>query len=345
MSILTSLRRLRFVAIAITLSLARAGFLARAETEARAAALPPSPAGPLAQHASGRQPSPIRHVVVIYMENHSFDSLLGFWCDMRPGRCPDGGMPSSVVLSNGAVVAPSTAPDVVPIIRHTTVDQVNAINGGAMNGWQKIPGCQASRHYACVSGYRPRQIPNLSTLADDLAISDDTFSMQDSPSFFGHLYAVAATTDGFTGENPQVASNTGAGWGCDSGKTTTWVNSGFTLQEPSCIPDPSLTGTGGRPLPNGGAFRPTPVPYVPTIMDRLNAAGLSRRLYGARCAHEQLGANGLEKCATSGTQPLGYGWAICPSFAECLYSQSAGMASDSQFATDASTGRLPAFPL
>ena len=33
-----------------------------------------------------RQASPIRHVVVIYLENHSFDNLLGYWCDQNPGR-------------------------------------------------------------------------------------------------------------------------------------------------------------------------------------------------------------------------------------------------------------------
>ncbi len=62
----------------------------------------------------------------------------------------------------------------------------------------QIPGCGPPR-YACVSGYRSRQIPNLSLLAGDFAMSDDTFSMQDSPSWFGHIYAVAASTDGFTG--------------------------------------------------------------------------------------------------------------------------------------------------
>ena len=344
MSILISLRGFRFfVVMATTLCLAVTGLLARTETAARATALSPSPAGPLAQHASTRRPSPIRHVVVIYMENHTFDNLLGFWCDRHPGRCPDGGMPSRIVLSNGVRVTPRTARDVVPWVAHETPDQITAINRGAMNGWQKIPGCQVWKNYRCVSGYQPRQIPNVSRLADDFTISDDTFSMQNSPSFFGHLYAVASTTDEFTGNNPPVPTKPGAGWGCDSGKTTTWVHGGVIRRVPSCIPDHSLRGPGGRPLPNGGAFRPTPVPYVPTIMDRLNAAGLSWRLYGATCAHERLGANGLETCARSTTQALSYGWAICPSFAECLYSQSSGMATDAQFTADARTGRLPAF--
>src|SRR5690348_7563803 len=152
-STLISLRGFRFlVVMATTLCLAVAGLLARTETGARATVLPPPPAGPLARHASVRRPLPIRHVVVIYMENHTFDNLLGFWCDRHPGRCPDGGMPSLVVLSNGVRVAPHTARDVVPWVAHETPDQIAAINRGAMNGWQKIRGCQASKNYRCVSG-------------------------------------------------------------------------------------------------------------------------------------------------------------------------------------------------
>jgi phospholipase C len=52
--------------------------------------------------------SPIQHVVVIYLENQSFDSVLGYWCNDQHGRCPGGdGMPHRVKLSNGATVTPS----------------------------------------------------------------------------------------------------------------------------------------------------------------------------------------------------------------------------------------------
>src|SRR6478672_9648489 len=63
--------------------------------------------------ATAQPTSPIRHVVVIYLENHSYDNVLGFWCNSHLGRCPDGGMPSSVRLSNGAVVTPNVMPDTV----------------------------------------------------------------------------------------------------------------------------------------------------------------------------------------------------------------------------------------
>jgi len=221
---------------------------------------------------------------------------------------------------------------------------VAAINGGKMNGWQNIPGCQSSTGYACVSGIMPSQEPNIAALASSFAISDKTFSMQDSPSWFGHLYAVAASTDGFTGSNPAGGAHTPSGWGCDSGGgTALWsaTPGGTTASEPSCVPDPGVTNpVTGQVLPNRGADAPTPVPYVPTIMDRLNAAGLSWKIYGAQCTDEVPDAAGTDTCEQSTGD---YIWSICPSFAECLYSQSGRLQSDGQFLTDAASGNLPSF--
>jgi phospholipase C len=283
--------------------------------------------------------SPIQHVVVLYLENHSFDSLLGFWCDDSPGRCPDGGMPSSVTLSNGAVVTPRTAPDVVPVVRHLVVDQENAIDGGKMDGWEKIPGCQTSTGYACVSGYQPSQEPNLSALATQFAISDRFFSLADSPSWGGHLDIVTSNLNGFTGDNPVAAQGiaAGQGWGCDSNLVTPQAGTGTMV--PSCVPDPALTFN-GSPLPNGGAFESTPISYEPTIMDELNTAGLPWRLYTGQCLQESQAPTGLETCTSASG---GYKWAICPSVAECLYSQDANDAGTGQFFTDAKAGNLPAF--
>jgi len=274
--------------------------------------------------------SPIQHVVVIYLENHSFDNVLGYWCDDHPARCPDGGMPSSVRLSNGAVVTPTVDPDTIPNITHNGPAQVVAMDNGKMNGWNKIPklggmtGCGENVSYYCVSGYTPSQIPNHAALAKNFAISDMTFSMSDSPSWEGHIYAVAASTDGFWGQTPQPLPGTvkKVGWGCDSHKIVDWFSPGGTeLREPSCVPDPSLG------LPNGGAFEPTRVQYIPTIMDRLNKAGLTWKIYGAVKGQ---GSYGL--------------WDICPTFAECLYTrQDKNLVANSQFAPDAADGNLSSF--
>jgi phospholipase C len=274
------------------------------------------------------QPSPIQHIVVLYLENHTFDNLLGYWCDDNPGRCPVGGMPSSVTLSNGAVVHPDVMPDVVPNILHTVSSQQAAIDGGRMDGWQHISGCGASSGYACVGGYEPSQVPNLATLANQFAISDATFSMADSPSFGGHLYAAMGSLDGFTGDIPKKASGVkpGPGWGCNSDRIALWAPSVHANPRyvPSCVPDPSVHEG------FGGAFEQTPVSYAPSIMDRLADAGLSWRIYGQ----------------PTPTNTNGYNWDICPSLAECLdTSQDSNNVPSAQFVGDARSGSLPAFSI
>src|SRR5215469_5891970 len=71
--------------------------------------------------------SPIKHIVVLYLENHSFDSILGYWCDTHAGRCPQGGMPSSVKLADGVTVRPNVEPDKVPEVDHSVASQQLAL--------------------------------------------------------------------------------------------------------------------------------------------------------------------------------------------------------------------------
>lgn len=314
------------------------GGLAMAGTASTATAATARPAagphgtqrGPQLAGQPGAAKSPIRHIVVLYLENHSFDNLLGFWCGKHPRRCPDGGMPRSVTLSDHTVVTPGVTPDLVPNVAHGVAVQRAAIDGGKMDGWQNVPGCTASTGYACISGYEPAQLPNLARLAQRFAISDKTFSMADSPSWGGHLYAVMGSLDGFTGDNPVRTRGVQprAGWGCDSRKTTPWIApNGMVKLEPSCIPDYRLG------LAHGGAFRATPVRYAPTILDRLSAAGLTWKLFGEPA-----------RPSTTGGVAMGYGWDICPSFAECLYtSQKANNVQSSTFVRVARAGRLPNF--
>jgi len=115
--------------------------------------------------ATAQPVTPIQHVVVIYLENHSFDNVFGFWCDVNPRRCPDGGMPSSVTLSNGAVVTPTVTPDTIPAVNHSVASQLAAMNiqngKPLMNGWQNIQNGQCSApKYQCISGYQSGSKPN-----------------------------------------------------------------------------------------------------------------------------------------------------------------------------------------
>jgi phospholipase C len=264
---------------------------------------------------------PVQHIVVLYLENHSFDNVLGYWCD-QTHRCL--GMPASVTLKGGTVVRPGVTPDTVPNVDHSVRGQKTAIDGGNMDGWAQVSGCAASTGYACISGYEPSGVPNFTALASKFAISDQTFSMQNSPSWGGHLYAVMASSDGFTGNNPVTVPGVkaGSGWGCDSNRVATWVSPGGAAQTvPSCVPDRSLK------IANGGAFRPTPVHQAPTIMDLLDSAGLSWTIYGSKSGQ------------------AGYIWATCPSIAECLYTQQSHIRESERFVTDAQAGHLPNFSL
>lgn len=279
--------------------------------------------------SAGAQSSPIQHVVVLYLENHSFDNVFGYWCDHNRRRCPDGGMPSSVTLEDGTVVTPTVAPDTVPPASHSVEAQTAAVDGGKMDGWAKVSGCQASTKYACISGYKPSHIPNIITLAKDFAISDNTFSMANSPSWAGHLYAALASLDGFLGDLPVAAGGVapGPGWGCNSNKVAQWAPSLGAASQwvPSCVPDHSLNPA---QYPYGGAFESSPVKYAPSIFDRLDAAGLSWRIYDGN------------KKGVSG------GWAICPSLAECWdTSQRGNELSVNHFVSDAAAGNLPNFSI
>ena len=268
-------------------------------------------------------PTPIEHVVVIYQENHSFDNVLGKLC-VIDNRC--NGVTRGVIRG-GKTKSLTRADDVVVDANHSKRAQVKAIDGGKMDGFDNPDYCPASKGYPCYTQYGPGQIPNLAALARQFVISDRTFSMDPIPSWGAHLELVAGQLDGFTGALPHPTSQSSGlpGWGCDSNRDALWKSS-LTAKAryvPSCVPDFDLNPA---MYPYGGAYRPTPVKYVPTIMDRMNATGRSWKLY------------------VSDKAP--YGWAICPTFAECLYtSQRSNMVPGEQVATDAMDGDLPNFSI
>ena len=88
--------------------------------------------------SASAQPSPTQHLVVLYLEKPLFRQLVWLLVHDNPGRCPDGGMPAKVTLSNGTVVTPTVSPDIVPSVSHTVQPQEAAIDHGRMDGWQKV---------------------------------------------------------------------------------------------------------------------------------------------------------------------------------------------------------------
>jgi phospholipase C len=267
--------------------------------------------------------TPIHQVVVIYQENHSFNNVLGDLC-VVDHRCTASIGP--VTLADGSTVAQSVASDLVRLVHHDILSQVEAVDGGKMDGWANIIGCGSNASYACLSYYTPDQVPAISALARQFVIADQTFQSNNAPSWAAHLaLATGGTLDGFVGDQPVPTPGVkkGPGWGCNSNYSANWTSpAGQTSLQPSCVPDYALG------LPNGGTFQPSAVTYVPTIMDKLTKGGYSWRLYSP----------------TANTP--GYNWSICPSFAECLDSnQARHMASTNRIIADASQGTLPSFSI
>jgi phospholipase C len=308
-------------------------------------------AGPGAGPAqAGTAVSPIKHVVVILEENHSFDNVLGKFCAevssrtvVRPGkdaRC-DGA--TSGTTSSGTIVPLAPAADYVPFADHSVVGQQRDIDGGKMDGFSGDPNC-AGTLANCYSQYDPTAgpcatgscIPNYAALATRYTVSDRTFESTASPSWAGHLVWATANQDGFYGTNP-VTSPTGpqplavaSGWGCDSGRVTPW-GPGRVLV-PSCVPDAS-----GSLGPNWAGYTGPTAPHVATIFDELAAKGLSWRIYGGA---------GAPPTTTSPYSAQGWQWAICPTFAECLYTQQrSNLTSTTQMLADAAAGQLPAYSI
>jgi phospholipase C len=264
-------------------------------------------------------------VVIIFQENHSFDDLFGWMCVHHPERRCDGATTGE--RSDGTVMTLQKATDIPPPLKHTPLDQAAAMNGGLMNGFDHVRGCEGTYDFRCYRQYRSDGIPSLRRLANDYAISDRTFELDPTSSWGAHLELASATLDGFLGFNPVAASSPdpGDGWGCDSHLFAQWMSpQGEESMQPSCIPKP-----GSHSTPVG----PTEVGWVPTIMERLEKAQRTWRIYASEPSDAQA-ANG-------------YAWAICPSFASCLLNPTRrdNLVPREQVLRAASRGNLPSFSI
>ncbi|GAC1406961.1 MAG: alkaline phosphatase family protein [Candidatus Velthaea sp.] len=159
--------------------------------------------------------TPIKHVVIIVMENRSFDNMFrGF-----PG--------ADTVLAGrghtGAVIPLAPAPyegNCDP--DHSHEAWVKDYNGGRMNGFDTTPATcvgpsigSSAAHYPY--GYLPyAEVKPYWDLASQFGVADRMFASQSGPSYPGHMYIVAGTSGNQTDDpsDPLV-------WGCDAKRGTT----------------------------------------------------------------------------------------------------------------------------
>jgi phospholipase C len=149
----------------------------------------------------------IQHIVIIDKENHSFDNLFG--------RFPGADGAATGTLANGKLVPLGHTPDHLLLdIDHSGVDAESAVDGGRMDGFNKLPGAIQDGQDESLSEYQQSDIPGYYAYAHDFTLDDHFFSSVVGPSFPNHLVTVAASAFGTT-DNP--INTTYNAWGCDSG--------------------------------------------------------------------------------------------------------------------------------
>jgi phospholipase C len=168
----------------------------------------------------------IKHIVFLVKENRTFDNYFGTF----PGA--DGA--TSGTISTGQTIHLRQAPDVLPRdISHSFQSAALAIDGGAMDKFDLIPGGNQNGDYLAYSQYTETDIPNYFTYARHFVLADKFFSSLTGPSFPNHLYTIGAQSGGAI-NNPSSANR----WGCDSpanSRVQVMEDDGTTIPEYPCF--------------------------------------------------------------------------------------------------------------
>ena len=170
---------------------------------------------------------PIKHVIFIVKENHSFDNLFA--------RFP--GADGTRFAKKGSRTVPlGITPDHLPFdITHTGDAASRAVNGGKMNEFYRLSGAIQFGHDYADSAYTQSEIPNYWSDARHFTLADHFFSTIMGPSFPNHLATIAAQSGGAI-DNPHGQHN--VVWGCDAtGNSLVRVRTaaGGITQVPPCF--------------------------------------------------------------------------------------------------------------
>jgi phospholipase C len=153
---------------------------------------------------------PIQHIVILVKENRTFDNMFGTF----PGA--DGTRVGAT--SDGRTVPLTHTPDhtLLDIAHHGDAARV-AVNGGRMNGFDRLPGAIQDGQDIALSQLYQSDIPNYWAYAERFTLQDHFFSTINGPSFPNHLATIAGDSHN-TDDNPVL--NTYHSWGCDAGPYT-----------------------------------------------------------------------------------------------------------------------------
>ncbi|GAC1514624.1 MAG: hypothetical protein NVS2B16_21610 [Chloroflexota bacterium] len=152
--------------------------------------------------------SPIKHVVIIAKENHSFDNIFG--------RYPGADGATNAQTADGSTVQLNRTPDHPLLdIAHAGESAFYAVDQGRMDRFNQLPGAIQDGTDIADSQYAASDLPAYWNYAKHYALDDHFFSTIMGPSFPNHLITVAADS-GNAIDNP--TGQTKHAWGCDGGK-------------------------------------------------------------------------------------------------------------------------------
>ena len=95
---------------------------------------------------------PIKHIVIVVKENHTFDNYFGSF----PGA--DG---AAQAKTKNGMITPTHAPDRTPRdLCHAHSCALTDWNGGAMDGWDDVAGSSNNGDNLAYAQYKETDIPN-----------------------------------------------------------------------------------------------------------------------------------------------------------------------------------------
>ena len=199
---------------------------------------PASAAGAKQLLCEGSASCPIKHIVYIIKENHSFDNLFASF----PGA--DG---TKYAMVGTKRVKLGTLPDHLPFdIAHSGDAASLAVNGGHMNHFYALDGAKQFGHDYADAAYTQSQIPNYWAYARHFTLADHFFSTIMGPSFPNHLVTIGDQSGGAI-DNPHGQTN--GSWGCDAslGSTVTVKSSTGKITHPApCFNFTTLADTANQ---------------------------------------------------------------------------------------------------
>ena len=222
------------------------------------------------------------------------------------GTYPGANGATSGPISTGQTINLGPTPDYTYPLdpEHDFGGTIEAMNNGAMNHFDLIIDGNVNGNFLSYTQATQAAIPNYWSYAQNYVLADNMFSSIKADSFTNHLYTVAAQDDGAIMLKGPTRPKGNPGWGCDSP-----VGDVAELMDA-----------------NGNLSNQVPCWDFQTLADSLQDIGVSWKFYAP--ASGQIGYNfsTLDAINHIRNGPL---WTT-------------NIASDSQFATDALAGNLPA---